>query len=205
MSDETGSAPPLVLASASTTRAQLLTAAGVAFTTAVSAVDEDEIKRSMQSAGADAAAAADALAEAKAARVSRRAPGALVIGADQILECGGVWFDKPPDVDHARAHLASLRGRSHQLATAVCVVRDGQRLWHHREAPRLTMRRFSDAFIESYLAAEGSSVLGSVGAYRLEGPGIQLFARIEGDHFSILGLPLLPLLDFLRGHGVVAR
>ena len=177
----------------------------MAFTTAVSALAEDEIKRSMQSAGADAAAAADALAEAKAARVSRRAPGALVIGADQILECGGVWFDKPPDVDHARAHLTSLRGRSHQLATAVCVVRDGQRLWHHREAPRLTMRRFSDAFIESYLAAQGSSVLGSVGAYRLEGPGVQLFARIEGDHFSILGLPLLPLLDFLRGHGVVAR
>ena len=205
MSDSIGSAPTLVLASASPTRAQLLTAAGIGFATIVSAVDEDEIKRSMQREGSDAATAADALAEAKAARVSRRAPGALVIGADQILDCGGVWFDKPPDIAHARGHLTALRGRAHSLATSVCVVRDGQRLWHHREAPRLTMRAFSDAFIESYLAAEGAAVLGSVGAYRLEGPGIQLFARIEGDHFSILGLPLLPLLDFLRGHGVVAR
>src|SRR5690606_38312895 len=144
--------------------------------THVSAVDEDEIKRSMRAEGTDAATAADALAEAKAMRVSRRAPGALVIGADQILDCAGTWFDKAPGLDHARGHLAALRGRSHHVATALCVVRDGQRLWHHREAPRVTTRAFSDAFIEGYLSAEGPAVLGSVGAYRLEGPGVQLFA-----------------------------
>lgn len=138
-------------------------------------------------------------------RVSRKVPGALVIGADQILDCAGVWFDKPPDLDHARAHLVALRGREHRLATAVCVVRDGQRLWHHREAPRLTMRAFSDAFLDAYIALEGRAMLVSVGGYRLEGPGVQLFSTIAGDHSAILGLPLLPLLEFLRGHGVVER
>lgn len=198
-------ATPLVLASASPTRGQLLAAAGVPFSTVVSAVDEDEIKHSMRAAGADSATTADALAEAKAMRVSRKVPGALVIGADQILDCAGVWFDKPPDLDHARAHLVALRGREHRLATAVCVVRDGQRLWHHREAPRLTMRAFSDAFLDAYLALEGRAMLVSVGGYRLEGPGVQLFSAIAGDHSAILGLPLLPLLEFLRGHGVVER
>lgn len=197
--------PELILASGSRTRAALLEAAGVAFTVSVSAVDEDEIKRSLRAEGADAATAADALALAKAQRVSRRTPGALVIGADQILDCGGVWFDKPPDMAHARGHLLALRGRSHVLATAVCVVRDGERVWHGRARPRLTMRAFGDRFLDDYLAREGTAILSSVGAYRLEGPGVQLFAEIEGDHFSILGLPLLPLLDFLRNHGVVER
>ncbi|WP_374440040.1 nucleoside triphosphate pyrophosphatase [Stella sp.] len=183
----------------------LLEAAGVAFEIVSSAVDEEEIKRSLRGAGADAASAADALALAKARRVSQRYPGALVVGADQILECGGQWFDKPADMDHARAHLVALRGRTHVLATGVCVVRDGERLWHERARPALTMREFSDRFLDHYLALEGTAVLSSVGAYRLEGPGAQLFAAIAGDHFSILGLPLLPLLDFLRQHGVLER
>ncbi|BBK45288.1 Maf-like protein [Allostella vacuolata] len=197
--------PSLILASASRTRAQILGAAGVTFSVQPAAVDEDEIKRSLRAEGADAAITADVLAETKAHRISRQHPGALVIGADQILECGAAWFDKPADSDHARGHLMALRGRAHRLATAVCVVRDGQRLWHHREAPQLTMRPFSDLFLDRYLALEGPELLSSVGAYRLEGLGIQLFARVEGDHFSILGLPLLPLLAFLRDHGVVLR
>lgn len=196
---------PVILASASRVRASLLAAAGVAFEVAVSAVDEDEIKRSLRADGADVATVADALALAKAQRVSRRHPGALVVGADQILDCNGTWFDKPPDIAHARAQLFALRGRSHILATAVCVVRDGERIWHARAQPRLTMRTFGEDFLDRYLEREGASVLSSVGAYRLEGLGVQLFAAIDGDHFSILGLPLLPLLEFLRQHGVVER
>ena len=153
---------------------------------------------------ADAAAAAETLAELKANKISMRAPGALVIGADQILECEGRWFDKPPDRTAAVAHLRALGGKTHALATAVCVVRDGVRIWHHREAPRLTMRPLDGVFIESYLDAAGPEVLETVGAYRLEDLGAQLFTKVSGDYFTILGLPLLPLLGFLREHGVPA-
>ena len=121
-----------------------------------------------------------------------------------MLECNGVWFDKPPDIDHARAHLMSLRGRPHDLITAAVVVRAGARVWQHVECATLTMRPLSDTFIESYLQTAGADVCSTVGAYRLEGLGAQLFTRVEGDFFTILGLPLLPLLDFLRGHGIVA-
>ena len=196
-------APEVVLASASTVRAEILRRAGVSCGLDATAVDEEEIKRAMAAEGAPAAQAAETLAELKAQRVSRRHPGALVIGADQILECAGVWFDKPVDADQARAHLLALRGRSHELASCVCVVQDKQRLWHHLGRATLTMRPFTDEFLDDYLAAAGTSVLDCVGAYRLEGRGAQLFSRIEGDYFAILGLPLLPLLDFLRGHGVV--
>ena len=143
------------------------------------------------------------LAEAKAARIARRHPGALVIGADQMLVCEGRWFDKPPDMATARAQLLALRGRPHELMTAMVCWRGGQRIWQHLARPRLVMREFSEAFLDAYLAAEGEAVLGSVGAYRLEGPGIQLFASVEGEHSAILGLPLLPLLGFLRQHGVL--
>lgn len=197
--------PTLILASSSKVRASLLAAAGVAFAVEASAVDEDEIKRSLRAEGADVVTAADALALAKAQRVSRRHPGALVIGADQILDCNGTWFDKPPDMAHARAQLIALRGRPHSLATAVCVVRNGERIWHARAQPRLTMRTFGPDFLDRYLEREGPAVLSSVGAYRLEGLGVQLFSAIDGDHFAILGLPLLPLLEFLRQHGVVER
>lgn len=199
-----GAGHGLVLASASATRAALLAAAGVAATIAPARVDEDEIRRAMRAAGAGADDAALHLARLKAERVARHHPGALVIGADQILECGGAWYEKPRDRDHARAQLAALRGRRHALATAVVVLRDGTRLWHHQARPELTMRTFTDAFLERYLDDAGPGVTDTVGAYRVEGLGIQLFERIAGDHFAVLGLPLLPLLAFLRGHGVVA-
>jgi septum formation protein len=194
----------LVLASTSRTRASLLQAAGFSTIADPPGVDEDEVKAAFRAEGADAGTCATALAEAKAERVSRRRPGKLVIGADQMLECNGLWFDKPPDRDHARAQLVALRARTHMLITAACAFHDGANLWHTVERARLTMRPFSDAFLEAYLASVGDDVTGSVGAYRLEGLGAHLFSRIEGDWFTILGLPLLPLLDFLRGRGAAA-
>ena len=195
--------PPVVLASSSAIRAELLMRAGVAVIRDAAGVDESEVKRSFQREGLDAARCAEALAAAKATRVAQRHPDALVIGADQILDLDGTWFDKPRDLADARAQLEALRGKRHELATAVVVARNGAVLWRHVERPRLAMRDFSDRFIEDYLAALGDDVLTVVGAYRLEGEGVQLFARIEGDYFAILGMPLLPLLDFLRGHRVV--
>ncbi len=197
--------PPLVLASASPSRRALLTNAAVPCHFEAAAVDEEELKLSLRAEGAAAARTAEALAEVKARHVSRRHPGALVIGADQMLDCEGTWFDKPPDLDHAAGHLRALSGRRHSLFSAVCVLRDGQRLWHHVEEARLTMRVLGDDFIRDYLAAVGPQVCSSVGAYQLEGRGAQLFSKIEGDYFTILGLPLLPLLDFLRNHGVVPK
>lgn len=197
------SAPAVVLASASAVRSGLLSAAGVPFTTAAAHVDEDEVKRAFRAEGAEAVDAATALAEMKARRIAAAHPGALVIGADQILTLGPDWFDKPADMDHARAHLRALGGQAHGLATAAVVVRDGERIWHHATTPRLVMRPLSDSFIDGYLARIGEEALTSVGAYQLEGLGAQLFARIDGDFFTILGLPLLPLLAFLREHRVI--
>ncbi len=195
----------LVLASTSSTRQRLLREAGLRFDSQAPGVDEDEVKASLKSERAGAAQIAETLAELKALRVSARRPGALVIGADQVLDCNGVLFDKPPDLAHARAQLQALRGKTHVLATAVCVAQNGARLWHNNAQARLAMRPFSDAFLDAYLKDAGEDVLGSVGVYRLEGLGAQLFSRIDGDFFTILGLPLLPLLDFLRGRGVLAQ
>ncbi len=196
--------PEVVLASASRSRLDLLRRAGLRLRADPARVDESEVKASLRAERADAAAAAETLAELKASKVSLRAPGALVIGADQILECEGRWFDKPPDRARAAEHLRALGGKTHALVTAVCAVRDGVRIWHHGEAPRLTMRPLDEAFIESYLEAAGPEVLKTVGAYRLEGLGAQLVTKVSGDYFTILGLPLLPLLGFLREHGVPA-
>lgn len=195
--------PRLILASASPARHAMLEAAGLRFETRPAHVDEAAIKESAHAEGASASDTAVLLAELKAARVAMREPDAMVIGADQLLVCEGNWFDKPDSLAAARAQLSALRGKTHVLVTAVLCQRGGSRLWHHIAEPRLRMRSFSDAWLEGYLAAEGERVLGSVGAYRLEGPGIQLFDCIEGDHFSILGLPLLPLLGFLRQHRVL--
>ena len=197
--------PRLILASSSATRRALLEAAGLRFATQPAAVDEASLKDSAQAEGLSPADAAILLAEAKAMRVARREPEALVIGADQLLVCEGRWFDKPSDVAAARGHLQALRGRTHDLVTATVCWRHGARIWHHVATPRMTMRAFSDGFLDAYLVVEGERVTASVGAYRLEGMGMHLFSRIEGEHAAILGLPMLPLLDFLRMHGVLAR
>jgi septum formation protein len=196
-------AAPVVLASASSARAALLRAAGIAITIDAAAIDEGEVKASLLASRAAPAAIAETLAELKAQRVSRRHAASLVIGADQILECDGVLFDKPADAAAARLQLLALRGRTHRLVSAVVLVRDGQRLWHHVDRADLKMRDFSTSFLDCYLETAGQATLSSVGAYQLEGIGAQLFAAIDGDYFTILGLPLLPLLDILREHGVL--
>jgi len=194
----------LVLASASRARAQVLEAAGLPCIQDPSSLDEGVIKAGLLARRARTEEVAEALARAKAEAVSPRHSGALVIGADQMLECAGTWFDKPPDTKAAARQLGSLSGRTHRLVSAVCVVRDGDRLWHVVETARLTMRPLSQAAIAAYLEKAGPEALDSVGAYRLEGLGAQLFSEIDGDFFAILGLPLLPLLAFLRQHGTGA-
>ena len=194
----------LVLASASTSRAAILKAAGIDVTIDAAGIDENIIKTESQAAGRDAAACAFLLAEAKARAVAFRHPGALILGADQMLECAGAWFDKPIDRAAARAQLMTLSGKRHELISAAVILRDGKVLWQTVERPRLTMRKLSPAFLDDYMNAVGDRVLRSVGCYELESLGAQLFDRVEGDYFSILGLPLLPLMAFLRGEGVLS-
>ena len=196
-------APQVVLASSSPSRRRLLANAGLPAIGEAPQIDETAVKAALAGEGADAEQVAEALAELKAQRVARRYPGALVIGADQMLECEGTWFDKPGDLNQAVEHLEALSGRTHRLVSSACVVRDGTCLWHHGDHARLTMRPLSDAFIDAYLTAVGERALDSVGAYQLEGFGAQLFSRVEGDYFTILGLPLLPLLEFMRLHRVL--
>ncbi len=193
----------LILASQSPARLALLRQAGLAVEARPAHIDEAAVKAGARAESVDARETALLLAEMKAARVGPREPDALVIAADQLLVCDGAWFDKPADRAEARAQLAALRGRTHELVAAVLCWRGGGPVWRHVEAPRLTMRPVSDGFLEAYLDAEGDAVLGSGGAYRLEGPGVQLFDRVEGDYFSVLGLPLLPLLGFLRQTGAL--
>jgi septum formation protein len=179
----------------------MLEGAGLAFEVEIPRVDEAAAKASLRAEGLKPREQADALAELKALSVSRRRPG-FVIGADQMLAIEGETLDKPNDAGEARQHLLRLRGRTHELITAAVVAREGAVVWRHIETPKLKMRGFSDAFLEDYLAQAGDEVLRSVGAYQLEGLGAQLFERVEGDYFSVLGLPLLPLLAFLREHGI---
>jgi septum formation protein len=195
----------LILASASPARAGMLAAAGVAFEQRPAAVDEAEVKEALRADGVAPGDAALALAELKAQRIGSGASGRLVLGADQILTCEGQWFDKPRERAEARAQLAALAGRRHELWTAAIVLRDGARLWHEIAQARLWLRPCSDAFLDAYLDAVGDLALGSVGAYQIEGLGAQLFARIEGDRFAILGLPLIGLLECLRVQGVLLR
>jgi septum formation protein len=196
-------APAVVLASSSASRRALLEAAGLRFEARPAAVDEAAIKEAAQAEGLTPAEAAILLAEAKAERVARRAPEALVIGGDQLLVCEGRWFDKPETLAQARENLLWLRGKRHELVNGTVIWRGGQRIWQDVTTVRLTFRDFSEAFLDAYLAAEGEVLLASVGAYRLEGLGVQLMAKIEGEHSAILGLPLTPLLRFLRQHGVL--
>ena len=195
----------VVLASASGTRARILSDAGVSFERDPANLDEAAIRSRMWDRGADVEAAAQELARAKADEISPRHPGAFVVAADQILECDGVWFEKPSGREGVVAHLERLRGRTHRLVTASCVVTDSQPVWEAVDTVALTMRALSDDFIAAYARAAGPEILESVGAYRLEALGAQLFSGIEGDYFTILGLPLLPLLEFMRDAGVLER
>ena len=195
--------PRLVLASASASRRALLEGAGLCFDIRPAHVDETALKQGAMTDGLDAADTALLLADAKARLVAAQEPDAVVIGCDQLLVCDRRWYDKPADFDEARRHLLALRGRAHTLITAVLCRRGDHLLWQTVARPRLTMRAFSDAFLETYLALEATHVTSTVGGYRLEGPGIHLFAGFEGEHAAILGLPLLGLLGFLREYGVV--
>jgi len=193
----------LILASASASRATMLRHAGLDFDIRPARVDEDEIKLSLKADGASLRDTATALAELKAHRISAAEPADFIIAADSMVACDGRWYDKPRDIDEARAHLQSLRGKTHELVSAVALARGGSVIWRHAETAKLTMRDFSDAFLDAYLAQAGEAVLSCVGCYQLEGLGAQLFSRIQGDHFTILGLPLLPLLDILRENKVL--
>ena len=192
----------MILASKSAARRAVLTGAGIGFEVQVSGVDEDVLKDQLLAQGASVSQIAEALAEQKALKVSQTVPG-LVIGSDQTLDFEGRLYDKAETLEAARERLQTLRGKTHQLHSAVVVARAGEVIWREVVSSTLTMREFTDAFLESYLASEGPEALGSVGCYRLEGPGAQLFSKIEGDYFAILGLPLMGLLDLLRAHGEV--
>lgn len=203
MSAQNSSAATLVLASGSAVRATLLRQAGISFDVQNSQVDEDAIKQGF--ADSDIDDLAIKLATAKAVAVSMERPDAVVIGADQILSCEGSRFDKPRDMDEARANLKIFHGRTHRLHSGIVLAQAGKIVWQHSAHADLTMRNFSDEFLDNYLATVGDKVLTSVGCYQLEGPGIQLFENINGDYFAILGLPLLPLLDELRRRKVVPQ
>jgi septum formation protein len=193
----------LILASASTARQALLLQAGLFAEAIMAGVDEAEIKRAARSEAMSADDTALLLAEMKARRVAHNHPDALVIGCDQLLVCEDRWFDKPTSTEDARAHLMALRGRAHTLVTAVVCQLGEQTIWHHVARPKLVMRAFSEVFLDQYLRAEGPALMQTVGGYRLEGLGIHLFDRIDGDYAAILGLPLLALLGYLRQHGVL--
>ena len=194
----------VLLASQSASRRAMLVAAGVPFTAEAAGIDEDSAKQAMLAEGADGRRLADALAELKAIKLSRRHPTALVLGCDSTVAAeDGTLIDKATSREDSRVQLQSLRGTTHRLTSAAVVALGGEPIWRHVDTAKLTMRDFSDAFLDSYLDAEWPAIGGCVGGYRLEGLGIQLFSRIDGDHFTILGLPLLPLLDWLRVRGVI--
>lgn len=201
----TNDPPPLILASTSAVRRAMLSNAGVPHDAMAPNVDEDELKIALKAEGASPRALADALAETKAVKISRRAPGALVLGADQVLALpDGTMFDKPADRAGAAAQLRSLRGVEHRLISAAVIAENGAPVWRFVDTAALQVRDFSEEWLDAYLEAEGEALFGCVGGYRLEGPGAQLFARVRGDYFTVLGLPLLAVLDYLRTRGVIA-
>ena len=193
----------IVLASGSRFRRAMLEAAGVDIDVAPAEIDERAVEKTLQGSGASAEDLAQVLAEAKALEVSERNPGRLVLGCDQTLSLGDELFHKPEDMEDARRHLLKLSGRTHQLNSAAVLARNGAALWRHVGIARLTMRRLEPAFIGRHLARVGPMALNSVGAYQIEGEGVQLFEKIDGDHFTIVGLPLLPLLGELRELGAI--
>lgn len=192
----------IILASGSQIRQQIMTDAGLEFDVIVKPVDEAAIKQAMQAEGSKPRDIADALAEAKSRRVSQNEKG-LVIGADQIMVMDSTLFDKPKNMEDARDRLRNMRNKTHYLIGAVVICENGIPVWRHGSKTTLTMRNFTDTFLEDYLKAESELILSSVGAYRFEGRGSQLFSKVDGDFFSILGLSLLPVLDYLRERGAI--
>lgn len=193
----------IVLASASPSRRTILANAGLAVQTLAAEIDEPAIRTQLEAGLDEPAALAVALADAKAANVAARMPDLPVIGADQILMCDGRRFDKAADLAAAQTHLMQLQGKTHELISAVTLHQGDNILWSMTDTARLTMRPLSETDIERYLARTGNAILGSVGCYHLEGKGAWLFERIDGDFFTILGLPLLPLFETLRRLGIV--
>lgn len=194
----------IILASASAIRAEMLRKAGLQIDTAPTRIDEDSIRASLVAQGALARDIADKLAEAKAIKTSQKHPNALVIGADQILECEGKIFAKPETADQADEHLATLSGKMHKLHSAAVVAQDGRPIWRHVGSVRLTMHEISPAYRADYVARNWETIRHAVGCYLIEAEGIRLFSRIEGDFFNILGLPLTELLTWLRIRGDIA-
>jgi len=192
----------LVLASGSASRRALLTAAGVNFTTDPADLDEAALMAQLHSAGAETMARS--LAEQKALTVSHRHPGQIVLGGDSVIAFGGDYLSKCASLDEARNLLQRLSGHTHLLVSAAALARDGALLWAHASPCQMTMRKLSPQFLEDYLAREGEAILSSVGCYHFEGRGAQLFDRVDGDYFSVLGLPLLPVLAQLRKEGLLA-
>jgi len=196
--------PPLILASSSTSRARILEGAGLAFIVEPPGLDEAAMRQAVSGEKSlDPHDVAEVLAQAKAEAVSELARQAYVIGGDQILALGKTVMSKPDSMEAARRQLLHLSGKTHKLHTAVAVATNGETLWAETTVATMTMRKLTPEFIGRYLAAAGDEVLGSVGAYQLESLGVQLFDKIDGDYFSILGLPLIPLLDALRREGVI--
>ncbi|RUM98588.1 Maf-like protein [Pseudaminobacter arsenicus] len=193
----------IILASGSPFRKTLLANAGIGFDAVPADVDERALEAPLEGSGATPEDVALILAEAKALNISEKNPGALVIGCDQTLSLGDRVFHKPGDKEEARRHLLTLSGKTHQLNSAVVLARDGETLWRDVSIARLTMRKLDPAFIGRHLARVGDKALASVGAYQIEGEGIQLFEKIDGDYFTIVGLPLLPLLAALREYGAL--
>lgn len=194
---------PLVLASGSLIRAQLLERAAVPFSVKVARVDEDMVKRALLAEGAPPRDIADALAELKAGKVSDKVPGAMVLGCDQVLDFDGRLISKPETPDDALLQLKAMRGKRHTLLSAAVIYQDGEPIWRHVGQVRLRMKANSDKYLKDYVARNWDSIRHAVGAYKLEEEGVRLFATIDGDYFNVLGMPLLELLNFLASRGVI--
>jgi septum formation protein len=194
----------LILASQSASRRAMLDAAGVRYDAIPAHVDEDAVKEALRAEDTGPRALADALAELKAVRVAQGCPGALVLGSDSLVAFeNGATLDKPETREQAAAHLRLMSGKRHDLVSAAVIAENGRPVWRVVDRAKMFVRPLSDAFIEQYLDMEWPAISGCVGCYRIEGPGVQLFSRIEGSQFTVLGMPLLPVLDYLRTRGVL--
>ncbi|MEM7088781.1 MAG: Maf family nucleotide pyrophosphatase [Pseudomonadota bacterium] len=194
---------PIILASGSSIRAQLLRNAGVPFSVQVARIDEDAIKSALLAEDASPRDIADALAEMKARKISDKVPGALVLGCDQVLDFEGRLLSKPETPEDAMSQLKMMRGKRHMLLSAAVIYQDGEPVWRHVGQVRLRMRASSDAYLRSYVTRNWTSICGAVGAYKLEEEGVRLFTTIDGDYFNVLGMPLLELLNYLAVKGVI--